>query len=110
MPSRYEPCGTGQMIALKYGTVPIVRLTGGLNDTIQNFDVTTGTGNGFKFYNYDSRDLAYQIQNAKRLFVQDPESWSKLVKNAMACQFSFETSAKAYLELYRSMVSRIGNK
>jgi starch synthase len=110
MPSRYEPCGTGQMIALKYGTIPIVRQTGGLNDTVQNFDLSTGTGNGFKFYNYDSRDLAYQIQNAWKLFSENPETWGRLIQNAMACQFSFEASAKAYLELYRSMLSRIGNR
>ncbi|MCK7487422.1 MAG: glycogen/starch synthase [Bacillus subtilis] len=67
MPSRYEPCGTSQMIALNYGTIPIVRQTGGLNDTIEQYNAVSKKGNGFKFYNYDGRDLVFQIQNAYQL-------------------------------------------
>lgn len=104
MPSRFEPCGTSQMIALKYGTIPIVRQTGGLNDTIEGFDVATKKGNGFKFYNYDSRDFGFQIMNAYHLFKTDSSDWNQLIRNAMVCHFSFETCAKAYIELYRSML------
>lgn len=104
MPSRYEPCGTGQMIAMRYGTIPIVRQTGGLNDTVQSYDPSTGQGNGFKFYNFDSRDFAFQMENALRLFRHDRRAWNRLIDNAMASQFAFETSAKEYVELFRSML------
>ncbi len=108
MPSRFEPCGTSQMIALKYGTIPIVRQTGGLNDTIDQFDAITKKGNGFKFYNYDSRDLLFQLQNAYHLFFESDVSLKKqMIQNAMASSFSFKESAKAYLELYRSMVGSL---
>ena len=103
MPSRYEPCGTSQMIALKYGTVPIVRQTGGLNDTVEQYNPVTKKGNGFKFYNYDSRDLVFQIQNAYQYFAFQPEDWTRLVRNAMDASFSFETTATHYAELYRMM-------
>jgi starch synthase len=92
------------MIALKYGTIPIVRQTGGLNDTIEGFDLTSKKGNGFKFYNYDSRDFEFQIMNAYHLFKSDPTAWNQLIRNAMQSHFSFETCAKAYIELYRSML------
>lgn len=104
MPSRFEPCGTSQMIALKYGTIPIVRQTGGLNDTIESFESSTKKGNGFKFYNYDARDFGFQIMNAYHLFQYEKDDWNRLIQNAMQCQFSFETCAKAYIELYRSML------
>jgi len=104
MPSRYEPCGISQMIALKYGTIPIVRQTGGLNDTVETFDVMTKQGNGFKFYNYDSRDLAFQINKALTLFTTNRKDWSHLIKNAMTSQFSYEACAKSYAELYRAML------
>jgi starch synthase len=104
MPSRYEPCGTSQMTALKYGTIPIVRQTGGLNDTVENYDVMTKKGNGFKFYNYDSRDFLFQIQNAFSLFQKEKADWNHLIKNAMQSQFSFEICAKSYIELYRMMM------
>ncbi len=104
MPSRFEPCGTGQMIALKYGTIPIVRQTGGLNDTIEQYDMVTKKGNGFKFYNYDSRDFTFQLHNALHLFTMNDLHWPNLIKNAMASNFSLETSAKAYVELYRTMI------
>ena len=105
MPSRFEPCGTSQMIALKYGTIPIVRQTGGLNDTIEQFDTISKKGNGFKFYNYDSRDLLFQLHNALTLFTNgDKAIIQQLIHNAMSALFSFEISSKAYLELYRAMI------
>lgn len=101
MPSRYEPCGTGQMIALKYGTIPIVRQTGGLNDTVDNYDLSSKRGNGFKFFNYDFRDLLFQITNAYQLFANAKEDWRQLIINAMNSEFSLEDTAKEYIELYR---------
>lgn len=106
MPSRYEPCGTSQMIALKYGTIPIVRQTGGLNDTIEAFDPITKRGNGFKFFNYDPRDLTFQIQHARKIFFEDPTSWQQVIINAMNSHFWEKDSALAYLSLYRQMLSK----
>lgn len=101
MPSRYEPCGIGQMIALKYGTIPIVRQTGGLNDTIESYDLSSKRGNGFKFFNYDSRDLIFQINNAYNVFKDNHFDWEQLIINAMRSKFSMEDSAKEYIELYK---------
>ena len=101
MPSRYEPCGIGQMIALRYGTIPIVRQTGGLNDTVDGYDISSKRGNGFKFYNYDSRDLIFQINNAFHLFSTSKEDWQQIIINAMLSDFSMEDSAKEYIELYK---------
>lgn len=103
MPSRYEPCGTSQMIALAYGTIPIVRQTGGLNDTVEQYNPVTKRGNGFKFYNYDGRDLQFQVQNAFQTW-KSAADWQTLMQNAMASKFSFEVTAAAYVELYRMMM------
>ncbi len=101
MPSRYEPCGIGQMIALKYGTIPIVRQTGGLNDTIDAYDLSSKRGNGFKFFNYDARDLIFQINNAFQIYTHMKNDWQQLIINAMNSHFSLTDSAKEYIELYR---------
>lgn len=101
MPSRYEPCGIGQMIALRYGTIPIVRQTGGLNDTVDNFDTSSKRGNGFKFFNYDARDLLFQMSNAFNVYSNNSEDWRQLIINAMNSRFSLQDSAKRYLELYQ---------
>ena len=101
MPSRIEPCGTSQMIALKYGTIPVVRQTGGLNDTIRNFEFMNKKGNGFKFYNYDSRDLIYTVNLAKDTYFNDKKGWKALIKQAMESKNSFENCAKEYLALYK---------
>ena len=106
MPSRYEPCGIGQMIALRYGTIPIVRQTGGLNDTVENYDVSSKRGNGFKFFNYDSRDLIFQINNAYNLFANSKIDWQQIIINAMRSRFSLETSAKQYVELYKTISAK----
>ncbi len=105
MPSRYEPCGIGQMIALRYGTIPIVRQTGGLNDTIEHFNVTTRRGNGFKFYNYDVESLRFQLENTKKIFDNHGDAWKQLISNAMRSRFSFETTTKAYHDLYNVIVA-----
>ena len=103
MPSRYEPCGLNQMYSLAYGTVPIVRATGGLDDTIEPVDPSSGTGTGFKFTNYDSGELLWTIQHAVHLFA-DKTLWRQVMKNGMSKDFSWESSAKKYVHLYRSIL------
>lgn len=105
MPSKYEPCGLNQIYSLKYGTIPVVRATGGLDDTITPYDPSNGTGNGFKFNRYDSKEFLSQIKNALNLYAQ-PEHWTKLIRNAMASDFSWEKSAEAYLHLYRRAMEK----
>ena len=101
IPSRYEPCGLTQMYALKYGTIPIVRATGGLEDTIIPFNPQTGKGNGFTFTDFKPRAFFASIRNAVDLY-QDTASWKKLRSNAMKEDFSWNRSARSYLDLYRS--------
>jgi len=103
MPSLFEPCGIGQLIALKYGSIPIVRETGGLKDTITPYNKYTSTGNGFAFTNYDSDELMDTINNALNLY-KDKESWNKLVNNAMTSNNSWENSAKNYIDLYSNLI------
>ena len=105
MPSRYEPCGLNQMYSLAYGTVPIVRATGGLDDTIQPFDPATGEGNGFRFAGTTSEALLETVHTAVAAYRQ-PEEWRRLVKNGMACDFSWDRSAREYEALYQQIVTR----
>lgn len=105
MPSRYEPCGLNQIISLKYGTVPIVRATGGLDDTVEAFDPLTGQGNGFKFSEYQAADLIHEVDRALRVFA-DPPSWKTLVANGMSADFSWKRPAREYLELYQLIQER----
>ena len=105
MPSRYEPCGLNQMYSLAYGTVPIVRATGGLDDTIQPFDPATGEGNGFKFAGTTSEALLETVRTAVAAYRQ-PDQWRRLVKNGMACDFSWDRSAREYEALYQQIVTR----
>ncbi len=105
MPSRYEPCGLNQIYSLRYGTVPVVRATGGLDDTISEFQASTGSGNGFKFARYESGDLLKALQRAVGVYADAP-AWRKLMKNGMAQDFSWETSAKKYIQVYRSLVRK----
>lgn len=99
MPSRAEPCGISQLIALRYGTVPVVRETGGLKDTITAYDEYTGEGNGFSFTNYNAHDMLYTVNRAIS-FYRDKEVWPKIVKTAMASDFSWQRSASEYSALY----------
>jgi starch synthase len=102
IPSRYEPCGLTQMYALKYGTVPVVRATGGLDDTVQEFDPQTQTGNGFKFKDYTAAEMAACVKRA--LAVQQNKSlWRILRRNAMSCDFSWTRSAGEYIKLFEKM-------
>ncbi len=100
MPSLFEPCGLGQIIAMAYGTIPIVRETGGLKDTVQAYNEFTGEGNGFSFYPANAHDLLFTLRRALH-FYSEKDTWKKLVKNAMKQDFSWEESAKQYDKLYK---------
>lgn len=104
MPSKFEPCGLSQMIAMRYGSVPIVRLTGGLKDTVVPYDHTTGIGNGFTFYSYNSGDMLYAIERAVGLYYDYKGEWMKMVKNGMNCDFSWKNISKRYISLYNSVI------
>ena len=99
MPSRYEPCGLNQIYSLKYGTVPVVRATGGLDDTIEPWDARTGKGTGFKFTDYTGEALLATIKQAL-LAYQDPSSWQTLMRNGMSRDFSWGASAREYGKIY----------
>ncbi|MBN2604738.1 MAG: glycogen synthase GlgA [Bacilli bacterium] len=102
MPSRFEPCGLAQLISLKYGTLPLVRLTGGLKDSIIPYNQYTGEGNGFGFENYDAQDMAHTISFALEVY-QNQKIWKSLVKRGMAQDFSWKQSAFKYLDLYKKL-------
>ena len=103
IPSRYEPCGLTQMYALKYGTVPVVRATGGLDDTIVQLISRTGRGNGLKFRPYKAAAFQQAIRKTVALFT-DLKAWRKLMANGMKADFSWERSARKYLELYKTLL------
>jgi starch synthase len=106
MPSRYEPCGLNQMYSLKYGTLPIVRATGGLDDTVQNYDQQTGAGTGFKFWEPTPTALYNTIGWANATWYDRPEHIAKLRQQAMAQDFSWAKSAAQYVEVYRRAIAR----
>jgi starch synthase len=99
MPSRYEPCGLNQIYSLKYGTVPVVRATGGLDDTIENWDPRTGKGTGFKFSEYTGEALLDTVKLALKAY-QDREAWQRLMRNGMSKDFSWNASAREYVRVY----------
>ncbi|MDD5773757.1 MAG: glycogen synthase GlgA [bacterium] len=102
MPSRYEPCGLNQMYSLKYGTVPVVRATGGLDDTISDFNPATKKGNGFKFSEASGDALVAVLKRAVEVY-KNNKNWKVLQQNGMNCDFSWENSAKEYIELYKKI-------
>jgi len=102
MPSRYEPCGLNQIYSLKYGTVPIVRKTGGLADTVQLYDWKTKEGSGFVFEDYSSNGLSWAMHYALDTYQHRP-AWRKLMKNGMQLDFSWEKQVKRYVELYEEV-------
>ena len=106
MPSLYEPCGLNQIYSLKYGTIPVVRATGGLDDTIIPFDSRTGKGTGFKFRRYQAGELWAALQEALAVY-KNQTQWTQLMKNAMAQDFSWMTSAKEYVRLYHLAMERL---
>ncbi len=108
MPSRYEPCGLNQIYSLKYGTVPIVRATGGLDDTIEPWDARTGKGTGFKFTDYNGEAFLLTIKQALQAF-QDQTSWQVLMRNGMAKDFSWNASAREYGKVYERVKQTRGS-
>lgn len=100
MPSKFEPCGLSQIIAMRYGTLPIVRETGGLKDTVQPYNEFTGEGTGFSFTNFNGDEMGDAVFRAARLFWDNREAWNQLVTQAMSQDFSWTRSADKYLDLY----------
>ena len=103
MPSLFEPCGLGQLIAMAYGTIPVVRETGGLKDTVHAYNEFTGEGNGFSFYPCEAHDMMYTIRRAIRFF-SEKTVWNKLVKRALGEDFSWKESAKKYETVYNNII------
>jgi starch synthase len=99
MPSRYEPCGLNQMYSLRYGTVPIVRATGGLDDSIEQYNSATGAGTGFKFAEYNAQALLKSVRQALALY-RTPDAWQKLRIAGMSKDYSWRASAKEYADVY----------
>ena len=103
MPSRFEPCGLAQMIAMRYGTLPIVRETGGLKDTVIPYNKYTGAGTGFSFANYNAHEMADAVRRALAVY-RDKTEMAALVAQAMAADFSFDRAAAGYSALYRLLL------
>ena len=104
MPSLFEPCGLSQLMALRYGTVPIIRETGGLKDTVQPYNEYENTGTGFSFTNYNAHEMLASIRYAERIYYDKKREWNKIVDRGMAVDFSWEVSAKKYQEMYDWLV------
>lgn len=105
MPSRYEPCGLGQLISMRYGTVPVARMTGGLADTITDWDARTGSGTGFLFKAYSAASFLQCVKRALGVY-KDKEKWGRIVAQAMAMDFSWRKSAGTYIELYEKAIRK----
>ena len=104
MPSLFEPCGLSQLMSLRYGTLPIVRETGGLKDTVVPYNEYEGIGNGFSFRNYNAHEMLATVRNAERIYYDKKREWNKMVDRAMAADFSWNHSAKQYEEMYNWLI------
>lgn len=104
MPSYYEPCGLNQMYSMRYATVPVVRATGGLDDTVENFEASSGAGTGFKFHEYNAGALLEKIREAL-YFYSRPDDWRKIQLNGMARDNSWEAAAQKYIQLYQEIIA-----
>jgi len=100
MPSLFEPCGLSQLMSLRYGTVPIVRETGGLKDTVEPYNEFESTGTGFSFTNYNAHEMLETIRYAERIYYDKKREWNKIIDRGMAVDFSWHVSAKKYQEMY----------
>jgi starch synthase len=109
MPSRFEPCGLNQMYSLRYGTLPLVRATGGLDDTVENYDPYSGRGTGFKFWEASGHAMVDTLRWALRVY-DHPEVWQRLQRSAMGGDFSWARSAAAYVEVYEAALARTGRR
>ncbi|MEE3393083.1 MAG: glycogen synthase GlgA [Lachnospiraceae bacterium] len=105
MPSLFEPCGLSQLMSLRYGTVPIVRETGGLRDTVEPYNEYESKGTGFSFANYNAHEMLHTVQYAKDVFYNRKREWNKIIDRGMAADFSWNASAKKYEELYHNLTS-----
>ena len=105
MPSRFEPCGLSQMMAMRYGTLPLVNEVGGLRDTVQAFNPIDGTGTGFSFNNLTPYWLNWALQTALDVYHNHPDVWKNMQVQAMECDFSWDTACKSYLDLYHSLAN-----
>jgi len=105
MPSQFEPCGLSQMIAMRYGTIPIVRETGGLRDTVLSYNEYTGDGNGFTFFNYNAHDMLHTIERAISYYNDHQDVWKTLQQRGMNGDYSWTHSAAEYLKIYQSLVA-----
>ena len=103
MPSAFEPCGLSQIISMKYGTLPIVRETGGLKDTVKPYNKFTGEGYGFSFANYNADEMLGCIFRAMDVYYNDKPAWQKLQKQAMAADYSWDVSAEKYIDMYSNI-------
>ena len=103
MPSLFEPCGLSQLMSLRYGTVPIVRETGGLKDTVEPYNEYENTGTGFSFRNYNAHEMLNTLRYAKDVYYNRRREWNKIIDRGMAMDFSWNNSARKYEELYRRM-------
>jgi len=106
MPSRFEPCGLSQLISMRYGTLPIARRTGGLADTVYEYDPTTGKGTGFLFDDMSSGALIWAVGRAIDVYRNDKQVWRKMIENAMESDFSWGNSAREYVNLYRKAIEK----
>lgn len=107
MPSMFEPCGLGQLIAMRYGTLPVVRETGGLKDTVQAYNKYDGSGTGFSFMNINAHELLFTIKEALRVYKENPDSWYQLIRQAMTKDYSWDKSAKEYIALYKTILDEV---
>lgn len=105
VPSRFEPCGLTQLIAMRYGSVPVVRETGGLKDTVVPYNCFDGSGTGFSFANYNGDEMLGIINYAKKVYYEDRKAWDEIIKHGMTADYSWNTSARKYEQLYDRVIS-----
>ena len=110
MPSQFEPCGLSQLIALRYGTIPIVRETGGLRDTVLSYNEYTGEGNGFSFFNYNAHDMLHVIERACDYYHNHKDVWTLLQQRGMSGDYSWTNSAGKYMDLYKGLVGGVAEE
>ncbi|MDR2889973.1 MAG: glycosyltransferase, partial [Lachnospiraceae bacterium] len=106
MPSLFEPCGLSQLMSLRYGTLPIVRETGGLKDTVIPYNEIESTGTGFSFTNYNAHEMLTAVRFAERIYYDKKREWNKMVDRAMATNYSWQVSAMKYQEMYDWLIGR----
>jgi len=107
MPSMFEPCGLSQMISMRYGTLPVVRETGGLRDTVLSYNEITGTGNGFTFLNYNAHDMLHVVERAVDCYRNHPDVWKRLMERAMRGEYGWDQSAQHYVDLYKELTKPV---